>query len=906
MNSPNEVAANGTGGLGSFYITGGTLRHDAPSYVERQADRDLYEGLVRGDFCYVLTSRQMGKSSLMVRTAKRLRENGINVVALDLTAIGQNLTPEQWYDGLLTRVGQQLGLEEALEHFWLEQGRLGPVQRLFNGLRTVAMARRPGPLVVFIDEIDTVRGLPFSTDEFFAAIRECYNRRSEDAEFRRLTFCLLGVATPSDLIRDTRTTPFNIGRRIELHDFQETEGVALAKGLNREEGLAHRLWQRIFHWTQGHPYLTQRLCQAVVTAPSVQSPAQVDALCEELFFSPRARDRDDNLIFVRERLIRGEVEPVNLLNLYLQIWGHRKTIKDDETNVFVNLLRLSGIVRAHRGKLEVRNRIYQRVFDERWVETYMPGAEQRRQREAFQRGMVRGLVAAGTMLALLAGGYFWWGRAHRVRESALVIDKMETAYRGLKGYRDTAVFKTDMQMTSMKVTWDGSCQLAMERPNKLNLLVRMNAALFTSEYRILCDGHRLRVFVPSLNQYVESPAPPTLRAVLGRARAMGLPMADLVDVFYGFLLQADTEDSIQRLADQLRYLHRENLDGELAYVVEWTSLQPSRPPPRPGRLPGEPFRRRGPGSGPGRAPLTMFPTTAWISPVDGHIRQMSVDLSLVVTQATLPNPSGSSVRDVPVQSFVTTVKHRDVKLNPVFSATAFHFDPPAGAESVTNISANAVMASPEPLEFRPKYNRWELARMISPRSPQAQPEQVDLSRYFNAPLTEPWHSDRAGNTLTNLPEGVQELDGVTWDIRGIVQLAGRAESYLEAAYPRAVHGIRVGQRCQRLHFLQGAGWKAEDGTHIGNYVVHYADRERRVIPIIYGFDVRDWWVRPDEPIDPTGLQVAWQGSNTAYSKLRLYQRAWLNPRPDVEITTIDFVSSLMDPAPFLLAITLER
>jgi len=75
-----------------FYVTGGTLRQDAPSYVERQADQDVYEGLSRGEFCYVLTSRQMGKSSLMVHTAAGLREADVAVVVLDLTAIGQNLT----------------------------------------------------------------------------------------------------------------------------------------------------------------------------------------------------------------------------------------------------------------------------------------------------------------------------------------------------------------------------------------------------------------------------------------------------------------------------------------------------------------------------------------------------------------------------------------------------------------------------------------------------------------------------------------------------------------------------------------------------------------------------------------------------------------------------------------------
>lgn len=396
-----------------FYIAGGTLTRDAESYMPRRADDELFDALSAGQLCYVLTPRQMGKSSLMVRTAARLRAADQTALVVDLTEIGQNLTVDQWYRGLLVTLGDESGLEDALRQVWSGLTGLGPMQRLMRSITEVLLPMSPGRVTIFIDEIDAVRSLPFPTDEFFAGIRELYNRRADEPTLERLTFCLLGVASPSDLIRDTRTTPFNIGTRISLDDFTPEEAAPLARGLGGTDDESANLLGRILYWTGGHPYLTQRLCSAVAADPEARSASDVDRLCDELFLSRSARERDDNLLFVRDRMLRSESDLAELLELYRKVRAG-KSVPDGEANPIVGALRLAGIARVEGGRLVVRNRIYEDVFDEDWIRNAMPDAEARRQRRAFAAGILRTATVALVILGLM-GWLVYDARVNRNR-----------------------------------------------------------------------------------------------------------------------------------------------------------------------------------------------------------------------------------------------------------------------------------------------------------------------------------------------------------------------------------------------------------------------------------------------------------------------------------------------------------
>src|SRR5262245_16566897 len=114
----------------SIYTLGGTVQAGDGTYIPRQADMELLQCCLSGTFAYVLTTRQMGKSSLVINTAKELSRKGIHSVIIDLTSIGVQVTPDQWYLGLVTTIANKLIPKIDSISWWNNHAHLGMAQRL--------------------------------------------------------------------------------------------------------------------------------------------------------------------------------------------------------------------------------------------------------------------------------------------------------------------------------------------------------------------------------------------------------------------------------------------------------------------------------------------------------------------------------------------------------------------------------------------------------------------------------------------------------------------------------------------------------------------------------------------------------------------------------------------------------
>jgi hypothetical protein len=214
---------------------------------------------------------------------------------------------------------------------------------------------------------------------------------------------------------------------------------------------------------------------------------------------------------------------------------------------------------------------------------------------------------------------------------------------------------------------------------------------------------------------------------------------------------------------------------------------------------------------------------------------------------------------------------------------------------------------------------------IPARSPVANPNLIDLTPHYTACLEAATYFTGGVEMadFRNLPTGQVKFAGVEFDVRGVIQLRrtdpkGRAFQPSWDEYPQEIAGLAVNRRIARLHTLQGASGEevldTKYGMPIARLIWHYVDGTQAATEVIYGRDLRGMWL-PDSKAgapDHTELgKLVWDDRATEWGlavvqgMVRLYMTSYDNPRPELKVVSLDYVSTMTAAAPFLVALTVE-
>jgi WD40 repeat protein len=367
-------------------------------YVDRQADGDLLGHLAAGRHCYVLGSRQVGKTSLRIRTAQRLARRGITSVQLDLNSVGRVTEADSLLRWLATRIAEGSGLfagehEAAVASVWRASGRTTPVSRWSAFVVETLAPACAGPLVVFLDEIDALLALPErDSDDLFASLKVFADGRASSSTLGRVTFCLLGLAAPGDLMRDPSRTQLSIGEAVDLRhlaraDLGPFETALTDLGLTGDAG---PIVDEVFRWTNGDPYTTQSVCMAVL-ADEVEDGSAAERVERAVREGLLERGLENPVFNYTDRYLGNQNRSIAkllpaMLDAYRRVFdGERLELRhDDPVQLY---LRLSGIVSEGQGDatgtLVARNPIYRELFGAAWIDARAAEVESEEVRAFF-------------------------------------------------------------------------------------------------------------------------------------------------------------------------------------------------------------------------------------------------------------------------------------------------------------------------------------------------------------------------------------------------------------------------------------------------------------------------------------------------------------------------------------------
>ncbi len=231
-------------------------------YIEREDDTSLRQQVIKKrSITTIRAPRQTGKSSLLARGLHYARQHGAKVIRLDLQEFDE-LDLES-SNAFLRALAEELADETDLDSTHINRAwekPSTPKRKLTRFMQNHILPAIDSSLVLAIDEADRLLQTNFYAD-FFGLIRAWYNKGAADALWEKLSMVLAISTEPHLFIDDIRQSPFNVGLRLTLKDFN----LEQVHDLNQRYGHPTQEIPAVMKLLNGHPYLTRKAFYTMVT-----------------------------------------------------------------------------------------------------------------------------------------------------------------------------------------------------------------------------------------------------------------------------------------------------------------------------------------------------------------------------------------------------------------------------------------------------------------------------------------------------------------------------------------------------------------------------------------------------------------------------------------------------------------
>lgn len=325
---------------------GGSLKLDDKFYVERDSDEKLKRNIAKkGATITIRASRQTGKSSLLVRGIHHVHSS-TNVVYLDLQSMehGEFESADHFLKYLAGAIARKLKMDVAVvNQIWRDK--LGPQDKLVKVMEEYILPKSDRQIILAIDEADRLLDHSYHSD-FFALMRSWHNNRAIDPQWNKLNIAMVIATEPYLLISNPNQSPFNVGVKLNLEDFNR-EQVA---DLNQRHGspIEEKNIESFFELLNGHPYLTRKALYLLVGENQTWEGLYKCATDDQGPFADNLRRQ---LWFIEDNDLKASLK---------QVLYHNKC---DNDKVLWRLLR-AGLIKGIGDLYYCRCGLYEKYFKE--------------------------------------------------------------------------------------------------------------------------------------------------------------------------------------------------------------------------------------------------------------------------------------------------------------------------------------------------------------------------------------------------------------------------------------------------------------------------------------------------------------------------------------------------------------